>query len=275
MIILDNPLLQQPDLSQPFFLQVDASAFATGEILIQKDERGKHVAVGFHSQTFNEVEQNYDIHDREFLSIFRGLTHHCHLLLSSPFPTTVFTDHKNLEYYCHPCHINRQVARYIPQLVDYNFTLVHFPGTANKADALSRCPDYSQGTEDNDNVTVLPSHLFAQAATFSSINDRACTCQLLQPSLLKEWATTFPLKLVSDLYWYGDHLVVVDNLPLRRGVISLYHDSPTARHPGISNITWTIACNYWWPNMKQTIMDYIKGCHLCQSRKNMHIYPLQ
>jgi hypothetical protein len=266
--ILNNPALHQPDLSRPFFLQVDASAFATGAILTQKDDRGKHVTVGFHSQTFNEAERNYDIHDREFLAVFRGLTHHRHLLLSSPFPTTVFTDHKNLEYYRHPRHINRRVARYIPQLADYDFILVHFPGTANKSDALSRRPDYPQGSEDNDNITVLPPHLFARAATFSSVDDRTRACQLRQPDLLKKWATTFPLKVINDLYWYGDRLVVVDDLPLRRGVISLYHDSPTAGHPGISNTAWAIARDYWWPNLKQTITEYIKGCHVCQSRKN-------
>jgi hypothetical protein len=75
-IILNNPSLKQPDLSHPFFLQVDASVFATGAILTQQDERGKHVAVGFHSQTFNDAERNYDIHDHEFLAVFRGLTHH-------------------------------------------------------------------------------------------------------------------------------------------------------------------------------------------------------
>jgi hypothetical protein len=265
MTILDNPVLQQPDLSCPFFLQVDASAFATGAILMQKDERGKHVAVGFHSQTFNKAERNYNIHDCEFLAIFQGLTHHCHLLLSSPFPIMVFTDHKNLKYYRHPCHINRRVAQYIPQLADYNFTLVHFPGTANKADTLSRRPDYPQGGEDNDNITVLPAHLFARATTFSSIDNRTCACQLQQMPLLKQWASTFPLKVINDLYWYRDRLVVVDNLSLRRGVISLYHDSPMAGHRGISNTTWAIAHDYWWPNMKQTITDYIKGCHLCQS----------
>lgn len=159
-IVLSNPSLQQPDLGRPFFLQVDASAFATGTILTQKDDRGKHLAVGFHSQMFNEAERNYNIHDREFLAIFRGLTHHCHLLLSSPFQVTVYTDHKNLEYYHHPCHINCRVARYIPQLADYDFTLVHFPGTANKADTLSRQPDHDQGTDDNSDVLVLPPHLF-------------------------------------------------------------------------------------------------------------------
>jgi hypothetical protein len=272
-IILDNPSLQQPDLSWPFHLQVDASAFTTGAILTQKDKRGKHVAVGFHSQTFNEAERNYDIHNWKFLAIFRGLTHHHHLLLSSPFPVTVFTDHKNLEYYRHPCHNNRRVARYIPQLANYNFTLVHLPGTANKANALSRQPDYDKGQEDNDDVLVLPPHLFARATTFSSIDDRTRACQLQQPNLLKQWANTFPLKVIGDLYWYGDRLVVMDNLPLRRGVISLYHDSPTAGHPGISNTTWAIARNYWWPNMKQTISEYIKGCHLCQSCKNNPTKP--
>ena len=272
-VVLANPSLQQPDLSRPFFLQVDASAFATGAILTQKDDRGKHLAVGFHSQTFNEAERNYDIHDREFLAVFRGLTHHRHLLLSSPFQVTVYTDHKNLEYYRHPRHINRRVARYIPQLADYDFALVHFPGTANKADALSRRPDHDQGTDDNSNVLVLPPHLFIRANTFSSIDDRARACQLLQQDLLLRWASTFPLKSVDGLYWYGDRLVVVDDLPLKRGVISLYHDSPTAGHPGISNTTWTIARDYWWPNMKQTVTEYVKGCHLCQSRKNNPTKP--
>jgi hypothetical protein len=74
-------------------------------------------------------------------------------------------------------------------------------------------------------------------------------------------------------HWNGNHLVVVDNLPLKRGVISLYHDSPTAGHPGISNTTWAIACDYWWPNMKQIITEYVKGCHLCQSQKNNPTKP--
>jgi hypothetical protein len=254
-------------------LQVDASAFTTGAILTQKDKRGKHTAVGFHSQTFNEAEQNYSIHNCKFLAVYRGLTHHCHLLVSSPFPITVFTDHKNLEYYCHLRHINRRVACYIPQLADYNFTLIHFLGTANKADALSRRPNYPQGGEDNDNVTVLPAPLFVHTATFSSIDDRTHACQLQQNPLLKQWANTFPLKVINNLYWYGDRLGVVDDLPLRRGVISLYHDSFTAGHPGISNTMWAIVRDYWWPNMKQTIMDYVKGCHLCQSRKNNPTKP--
>ena len=65
--VLTDPALQQPDMTKPFQLEVDASAFATGTILSQKDDRGKSCAIGFHSKTFTEAEWNYDIHNRELL----------------------------------------------------------------------------------------------------------------------------------------------------------------------------------------------------------------
>jgi hypothetical protein len=55
---------------------------------------------------------------------------------------TVYTDHTNLQYYRQPQKINQCVARYIPRLVEYHFKLIHKPGKYNKADHLSRRPDY-------------------------------------------------------------------------------------------------------------------------------------
>ena len=170
--VLANPRLQQPDPTKPFFIQVDASAYATGAILTQMDDRGKHEVVRYHSKSFSEAERNYDIHNRELLALIRGLQHWRHLLLGAHHPITVYTDHKNLEYYRHPQHINQRVARYIPRLADYNYSLVHLPGTSNKADELSRHPALHPGTDDNKEVTVLPSSLFARALSSSSIDDR-------------------------------------------------------------------------------------------------------
>ena len=61
--------------------------------------------------------------------------------MGTTLPITVYTDHKNLEYYTHPQNITRRVARLIPCLADYNYTLVHIPGQANRTDPLSRRPD--------------------------------------------------------------------------------------------------------------------------------------
>ena len=60
----------------------------------------------------------------------------------------------------------------------------------------------------------------------------------------------------------------MEDSSLKRGVISLYHNSIMARHPGISNTTWAIAKDFWWPAMKKDVAEYVKGCTTCQSRKN-------
>ena len=100
------------------------------------------------------------------------------------------------------------------------------------------------------------------------IDERVCSHQLQQPSLLNKWAATYPPTQSGDLHWYGDRLVVMEDSSLKKGVISLYHDSITAGHTGISNTTWAIAKDFWWPAMKKDITEYIKGCVTCQSRKN-------
>ena len=46
-----------------------------------------------------------------------------------------------------------------------------------------------------------------------------------------------------------------------------------AGHPGITKTTWLIGKDYWWPNMKDLITNYIKGCAICQSRKNNPTNP--
>jgi len=76
------------------------------------------------------------------------------------------------------------------------------------------------------------------------------------------------LLIINGIYWRNDQLVVMDDNGLRRGVLSLYHDSITAGHPGISKTLWTVGQDYWWPGIKDFITNYIRGCGTCQSRKN-------
>ena len=109
---------------------------------------------------------------------------------------------------------------------------------------------------------------FSRAATLSSIDKQVQSHQLPQPDLLRKWVMTYPLTQTGELYWYGDQLVVMEDTSLKRGVISLYHDSKMAGHPGISNTTWAFTRDFWWPSMKKDITEYIKGCTECQAKKN-------
>ena len=54
---------------------------------------------------------------------------------------------------------------------------------------------------------------------------------------------------------------------LQKGVTSLYHDSPTAGHPGILKTCLLLTKDYWWPHMKTFVSSFIQGCATCQATK--------
>jgi hypothetical protein len=64
-----TPILAYGDLSKPFILEVDASDFALGSVLSQvKEDRLVH-PIAFHSRKFEAAKVNYEVHDKELLSI--------------------------------------------------------------------------------------------------------------------------------------------------------------------------------------------------------------
>jgi hypothetical protein len=57
-IVSTDPVLRRPDHERPFELEVDASQYALGAILYQRNDGGKLQAVGYYSQTLNPAERN-------------------------------------------------------------------------------------------------------------------------------------------------------------------------------------------------------------------------
>jgi hypothetical protein len=67
------PILTHLNPEKPFELEVDASNYAMGAILFQRDDRGKPRPLRFHSKTLSKEEMNYDIYDKELTAVDRGL----------------------------------------------------------------------------------------------------------------------------------------------------------------------------------------------------------
>lgn len=173
-------------------------------------------AVGSISQSFTPAEWNYDIHDRELLAIIHRLRAWRHLLLSSPHVVTIFMDHKNLTYYRQAQRIARHIAQYLGELADYNFTLVHKPGAQNKADSFSQRPDYDTGTRDNDNITVLPEHLFLNTVDILDVEQEVYERQEQQGTEIRELGKEYPLDQVDGRWFYHGWPVVPDEQELQR-----------------------------------------------------------
>ena len=158
----EEPILSMPDHSRPFQIESDASKYASGAILTQMDSNGNCHPVSFISKTFNDTERNYEIYDRELLGIIRALEEWQHYIQGSGHTTVIFSDHKNLTYFCKAQKLSPRQAHWSLFLSQYDLNLTHIAG--NKlvlANALSCCPDYIPEVDtNNENLTLLPDSLF-------------------------------------------------------------------------------------------------------------------
>jgi hypothetical protein len=137
--VTSESILAQPVLTDQFDLEVDASGFAVGAVLLQKKDSRKHHPVGYYSVTLNEAKRNYDIYNLELLAIVKALQNWRPLLAGAPHNIQVFSDHMNLQYWRDPQKISRPVACKFLELQEFPIKIHHVKGKHNgHANALSR-----------------------------------------------------------------------------------------------------------------------------------------
>jgi hypothetical protein len=174
-----------------------------GAVLLQKKEDSKKHPIAYYSKTLSAAEHNYDVYNLELLAIVNTLDHWRPYLAGSPHKIIIYSNHQNLLYWKEPHKISRQVAREVLMLSEYNFEICHIKGISNqRADALSRRPDYNQGQDNNTDVTVLPEQVFARVTEVLPNH----TTQ--EESVLKPWIDPHQLKQHLGI-WYKDGRQVV------------------------------------------------------------------
>jgi len=134
-----------PDYDKPFTLITDASNYATGSILEQEDAFGRSHPIAYFSKSLQPTEHNYEIHNKELLAIIHSLKHFCHYLQGNKHRTKIFSDHANLQYFTTKQSLTHWQSWWSLFLATYDFIIIPKPGKLNKADALSRRPDYKEG----------------------------------------------------------------------------------------------------------------------------------
>lgn len=119
--VATGPTLAIPLDDGPFLVEADSSGYATGAVLSQL-QNGSWRPVAFYSKSLSDVKRNYDIHDRELLSIMRALSEWQKYLHGSPFE--IHSDHKNLQYFMSNQKLNRRQAHWALELSEFNFSLL-------------------------------------------------------------------------------------------------------------------------------------------------------
>ena len=102
-----EPTLAYPDPTKPLRVEADASGFATGAVLSMLHDDNKWHPCAYISKSLNDVERNYDVHDREMLAIMCALYDWRHYLEGAKHKIEILTDHANLCYFMEAKKLNR------------------------------------------------------------------------------------------------------------------------------------------------------------------------
>ena len=246
-----EPILIMWEPDRPTRLEVDASGFATGGVLLQKLDDDLWHPIAYRSESMAEAERNYEIYDKEMLVIIHALEDWRHYLEGIPQPFDIISDHRNLQYWRTTQNLSRRQARWSLYLSRFDFRLTHKPGTTNtQADPLSRISTHlvSDADDNRDQIVLRPEHFASAAVTVAEDSDplerdiRTATDLdpevLVALDMLKKRA---PYQLTRNLIdweqrdglvFFKGRVYVPKSPDLRRRVVSLCHDSKSSGHPG-------------------------------------------
>jgi hypothetical protein len=72
----------------------------------------------------------------------------------------------------------------------------------------------------------------------------------------------------DGLWWnQGGQIVVPNSRLVRTQIISAYHDSALAGHPGIQRTLEKVQRRFWWRSMALDVDRYVRTCDACQGNK--------
>ncbi|XP_017487155.1 PREDICTED: uncharacterized protein LOC108375524 [Rhagoletis zephyria] len=252
-LLKNPPVLGYYDTKAPILLSVDASSYACGGVLIQKQK-----PIAYCAKSFTKTEQDMYIWGCKDL--------------------TIESDHKPLKtIFKKPItDAPPRLQRIMYQILPYNPKVTYKKGTElYVADFLSRDCENLDGedlnTENLQICAIVPftktrkDELKAETAKSKELND-------LKLIILKGWPDTInkvPVNLKK--YWYyrealsvyediifKDHRVLVPNtmVPL---VMKHCHLS----HKGLQGTLKLARDNIFWPTMTKDLTEYIKTCGAC------------
>lgn len=291
--VTSAPVLSFPDFNRPFFIHTDACDIGIGAALMQKDDLGREYVVAFASRSLHKAELPYCTSEKECLAVIWALEHFRPYV--EGMHVTIFTDHNSLRWLMSRPNPTGRLARWSLRLQDFDFTIVHKPGTHNKVpDALSRNPLPLTCDSPTD---LLPDHavigsLDIRALPPVMLADRPHLRQLqlddpVTGPLLRNIETdsqdnsdvTLSLYVVHEsLLYYKDskskctlhplkELKLVAPTSLRGTLLEYYHDHPTAGHLGVSKTLARLRLRFFWPKMAADVKRYVTSCSVCQFTK--------
>jgi len=150
-----------------------------------------------------------------------------------------------------------------------------------KADGLSRRPDWKVGTEnDNDNQTLIKDCWICSLGEVVIEGPEVDIIEKIKKARSKNEEVVRVVekmkKMRVKILW-GDEWQIEKDLVLKERkvyvpkdkelqieIIQLHHDIPVTRHGERWKTIELVTRNYWWLEVTRDVGRYVEGCDMCQ-----------
>lgn len=275
--MLTEPILLIPDPDKPFEVETDASEFALGGQLGQRDAEGRLHPVAFYSKKLHGPELNYGIHDKELMAIIEAFKEWKHYLSGTTHEVKVYTDHKNLTSFTTSKELNKRQIRWYEFLCEFNFEIIYRKGSENgRADALSRREDLRSEEPVHDTVLLRTNeagHLTLGtkelSATWTVEPDQTWIRRIKSAyesdDYLKNKETNPRIVERQGVYLFNNAKYVPQKL--QKELVNEFHAHQLNGHQGIAKTISRLRRTYDFPDLRKCVQEIIKDCDTCNKAK--------
>ncbi|GAU41241.1 hypothetical protein TSUD_97760 [Trifolium subterraneum] len=196
----------------------------------------------------------------EMLAIAEAIAKFRHYLLGHKF--IIRTDQKSLRSLMEQSLQTSEQQEWLHKFLGYDFTIEYKPGKENMAaDALSRVMTLTW---------CEPKCQFIEQIREALQNDPQMTDIMLKYALNK---APIQYSMRDGLLYWKQRLVIPRDNDLLHKVLFEFHTPPIGGHAGITRTLARIKSQFYWPDMKQYIVEYVQKCVVCQQAKTTNTSP--
>jgi hypothetical protein len=281
------------------FLESDSFDYVSIEILSQKEDDDFVRSITYFFKTLFFAKCNYEIYDKELLTIIRCFEQWRTELQSVEKSINVLIDHKSLEYFMMIKKLNRRQTRWVEFLAEFDFKIAYQSEKKNdKANSLTkRSKDWSDTNDDSDdrNKHMHQIVLFSEKVNskiiqklndtkknssvelclfdrVKSANQENSICIAIRDAIRnkKKFFDEMLLKKfesIENILFFKKKLWVFESDQLKLNIIHEIHDQSAAEHSDIRRTCKYLNKWYYWSQVKQSIERYVRNCHICRRFK--------
>jgi hypothetical protein len=297
--IIEALVLSYFSLELETFLESDSFDYVSIEMLSQKENDDHIKSITYFFKTLFFAECNYEIYDKELLTIIRCFEQWRTELQSVKKSINILIDHKSLEYFMTIKKLNRRQTKWVEFLAEFDFKIAYQSEKKNdKANSLTRRLEDRSNTNDDSNdrnkhmhqIVLLAEKVNSKivqklndtkknSSTELSLFDRVkttnqknSTCVAIRDAIQnrKKFFDEMLLKkfeMIEDILFFKKKLWVSEFDQLKLNIIREIHDQTVFEHSDVRRTCKYLNKWYYWSQVKQLVERYVRNCHICRRFK--------